>query len=402
MSVLLALAIIVAIIAVTCAVKAVRVTTTKPHAGATTPVVDVVNPAHDCMEAAVMILAYAKASLKEERLNYRRARARAWHINNCASKEAARKARKEAMAHISAAQRNAENKTKANQWMVGKSWQEAISALYNEGKLISVRKHREVKTATMRVHKPRVARTGVPATKPVRTYVRQAANKPIVSGTQLAQEARATGTSLAAQIRVAKTTLASLYAILPLARQVVALQSKADRKVGMYTWLADEGHVGIRATKSSVARRDAAQEVVCNATLAAQAFKEAYGIEAQDVVSQILVVKAAKASAIEMLRDHKAEQHRLFVERQERRAAKAALKASKTAPITSPAVTEVADWEKYVPLNCGNKAIASKFIVAKNATIAQKAAAIAAINGASQEQHVVGKCTADAAYGVAA
>jgi hypothetical protein len=254
----------------------------------------------------------------------------------------------------------------------------------------------------MRVHKPRVARTGVPATKPVRTYVRQAANKPIVSGTQLAQEARATGTSLAAQIRVAKTTLASLYAILPLARQVVALQSKADRKVGMYTWLADEGHVGIRATKSSVARRDAAQEVVCNATLAAQAFKEAYGIEAQDVVSQILVVKAAKASAIEMLRDHKAEQHRLFVERQERRAAKAALKASKTAPITSPAVTEVADWEKYVPLNCGNKAIASKFIVAKNATIAQKAAAIAAINGASQEQHVVGKCTADAAYGVAA
>lgn len=413
MSVLLALAIIVAIIAAVCTVKAVRAVAktvtcaataaTETHAD-TTSVVDIINP--DCMEAIIAVLAYTKASLKEERLNGRRARARAWHINNCASKEAARKARKEAMAHISAAQRNAENKTKANQWMVGKSWQEAISALYNEGKLISVRKHREVKTATMRVHKPRVARTGVPATKPVakpvRTYVRQAANKPIVSGTQLAQQARATGTGLVAQIHAAKAALASLYAMLPLARQVVALQNKADRKVGMYTWLADEGHVGVRSTKSSIARRDAAQEVVCQAALAAEAFKDAYGIEAHEVYSTIRAAKATKARAVEMLHNHKAEQHRLFIERQERRAAKAALRASKAAPATAPAVTEVADWEKYAPVNSGNKAIASKFIVAKNATIAQKAAAIAAINGASQEQHVVGKCTADAAYVVAA
>ena len=102
-----------------------------------------------------------------------------------------------------------------------------------------------------------------------------------------------------------------------------------------------------------------------------------------------------------MLRDHKAEQHRLFVERQERRAAKAALKASKAAPITSPAVTEVADWEKYVPMNCGNKAIASSFLNVKTATVSQKAAAIAVINGV-QDYNLAGKCTADAAYGVAA
>lgn len=160
MSVLLALAIIIAVIAAVCTVKAVRVTATKTHAGTTTPVVDtIINP--DCMEAfamVAMVLAYTKASLKEERLNGRRARARAWHINNCASKEAARKARKEAMCHISAAQRKAENKKRANQWMVGKSWQEAISAVYNEGKLISVRKHGDIKCAVLHTKKPRTVR----------------------------------------------------------------------------------------------------------------------------------------------------------------------------------------------------------------------------------------------------
>ena len=418
MSVLLALAIIVAVIAAACTVKAVRSATkvapcvdlttyaaTKPHADVVTSVVDIVNP--DCMEAVVMVLSYTKASLKEERLNGRRARARAWHIANCASKEAARKARKDAMAYISAAQRNAENKTKANQWMVGKSWQEAISALYNEGKLISVRKHREVKTATMRVHKPRVVRARVSAAKPA--YVRhikanKAANKPnVISGTQLGQQARATGATLVTQIRVAKATLASLYVILPLARQVVALQSKASRKVGMYTWLADEGHVGVRATKSSVARRDAAQEVVCQAALAAEAFKKAYGIEAQDVASQILAVKAAKARAVEMLRNHKAEQHRLFLERQERRAAKAALKAAKGKPASIATIAEVADWEQYVPSNNGNKAIAFGFLSAKTATMAEKISAAIAIVGDTTPEHELVICqTADAAYGVAA
>lgn len=156
MSVLLVLAIIIAVIAVACAVKAVRVTATKTHTGVVAPTVDTINP--DCMEAVVMILAYTKASLKEERLNVRRARARAWHINNCASKEAARKARKEAMGHISAAQRKAENKKKANQFMVGKSWQEAISALYNEGKLVSVRKHGDIKCAVLHTKSPRTVR----------------------------------------------------------------------------------------------------------------------------------------------------------------------------------------------------------------------------------------------------
>lgn len=420
MSVLLALAIIVAIIAVTCAVKAVRVTTTKPHAGATTPVVDVVNPTHDCMEAAIMVLAYTKASLKEERLNGRRARARAWHISNCASKEAA---------HISSAEKRKEITMRDQQRSVGRAAQKALvreaqAQGVGVAKLLARKAQgaaqrainaarkaaKPAKTATTKVVKVTVAPVVpvAPVAKVVRpgkarTYVRQAANKPaVISGAQLAQQARATGTGLATQIHAAKSTLASLYAILPLARQVVALQNKADRKVGMYTWLANEGHVGVRATKSSVARRDAAQEVVCNATLAAQAFKEAYGIEAQDVVPQILVVKAAKASAIAMLRDHKAEQHRLFVERQERRAAKAALKASKAAPITSPAVTEVADWEKYAPVNCGNKAIAFGILHATSATMAEKISAAVVIAGASHEDGLVSCQTADAAYMVAA
>ena len=449
MSVLLALAIIVAIIAVTCAVKAVRAvaknvpcaatTATETHAGATTPVVDVVNPAHDCMEAAVMILAYTKASLKEERLNGRRARARAWHINNCASKEAA---------HISGAEKRKEITLLNEQRRLGRAAQKALvreaqvqgvsvakllarkaqgaaqraanaarkQAATHVGKKATANRHvapRGIVSITADGHKViKVAVAPVAPAAPVakvvrpskaRTYVRQAANKPaIISGTQLAEQARTAGTNLATQIRVAKTTLASLYAILPLARQVVALQNKADRKVGMYTWLADEGHVGIRSTKSSIDRRDLAQELVCKAILAEEAFKAEYGISAHEVYNTIRAAKAAKARAVEMLHNHKAEQHRLFIERQERRAAKAALKASKAAPAAAPAVTEVADWEKYAPVNSGNKAIASKFIVAKNATIAQKASAIAAINGASQEQHVVGKCTADAAYMVAA
>ena len=87
MSVLLTLAIILAIIAIVCAVKSAPAAVAKAHTGATTPVVNVVNS--DCMEAVVMVLAYAKASLKEERLLYRRARTSAWHIKNRASKEAA-------------------------------------------------------------------------------------------------------------------------------------------------------------------------------------------------------------------------------------------------------------------------------------------------------------------------
>lgn len=80
-----------------------------------------------------------RTEMKVLRLRFRRARQHAWHIVNCASKEAARKARKEAMSHVSSAQRRAEKVSKANQWMVGKSWQEAIHALYKEGKLVSTR-----------------------------------------------------------------------------------------------------------------------------------------------------------------------------------------------------------------------------------------------------------------------
>lgn len=412
MSVLLALAIIVAIIAVACAVKAVRsaaktvtcaaTAATETHAD-TTSVVDIINP--DCMEAVVMVLAYTKASLKEERLNGRRARARAWHIRSCASKEAARKARKDAMGPVAAANRRAVAAAECRKALARAH--KAPAATYGDitvsaGIKAAWRtKHPVAKVVTKVV---KVVGAGVSKPAVARTYVRhaRAANKPVLSGTQLAQQARATGTNLAAQISVAKTTLASLYAILPLARQVVALQNKADRKVGMYTWLSNEGHVGIRSTKSSIDRRDVAQELVCKAILAEEAFKKAYGIEAQDVVPQILVVKAAKASAIAMLRDHKAEQHRLFVERQERRAAKAALKASKAAPITAQAVTEVADWKEYVAANSGNKSIAFGILHAKGSTMAEKISAAIAIVGASHEDGLVSCQTADAAYMVAA
>lgn len=414
MSVLLALAIIVAIIAVACAVKAVRVTAAaksapaiavKPHADEQ-PVVDIINP--DCMEAVVMVLAYTKSTLKAQRLSVRRARSANAAMYRSNGLYIARGIRSAMMDTVT--MYNAIAVRKADERKALVRAHSAPSATYAQlgacGIKAAKRAALGIKVATHRRVVP-IVHTHVCTPAVVRTIKRvptiKAANKPtIISGTQLAEQARTAGTNLATQIRVAKTTLASLYAILPLARQVVALQNKADCKVGMYTWLADEGHVGIRSTKSSIDRRDVAQELVCKAILAEEAFKKAYGIEAHEVYNTIRAAKAAKARAVEMLRDHKAEQHRLFVERQERRAAKSALKNSKKAPSGAPAVTEVADWEKYAPVNSGNKAIASKFIVAKNATIAQKASAIAAINGASQEQHVVGKCTADAAYGVAA
>lgn len=439
MSVLLVLAIIVAIVAV-----AIRRSSNVKAAGvvATTEVVaaavvapsahtqDVCDPIN-VMPALVMVLAYTKSALKAQRLKARRARSHTAHKAACARSRAAYDASADKRMEITmrdqqralgrAAQKELVREAQSQGISVAKllarkaqgAAQRAANAARKQAATHVLKKataNRHVATSgivsiTADGHKMAVVTpANKQAVKPVRTYVRQAANKPtIISGTQLAEQARATGTGLATQIRVAKATLESLYAIMPLARQVVALQNKASRKVGMYTWLADEGHVGVRSTKASIARRDAAQEVVCQATLAAEAFKDAYGIEAQDVVSQILAVKAAKARAVEMLRNHRAEQHRLFVERQERRAAKAALKASKAAPAVAKTVTEVTDWKEYVAANNGNKAIAFGILHATNATIAEKAAAIAAISGVSQQNHnLAGKCTADAAYGVAA
>ena len=444
MSVLLTLAIIVAIIAVVIRrnnnVKATSVVATTevvaaavvaPSVAHTQDVCDTIN----VMPALVMVLAYTKSALKEERLNGRRARARAWHISNCARLRAAYDASAAKRKEITMRDQQRALGRAAEKELMRKAVREAQSQGISVAKLLArkaqgaaqraanaARKQAAThvgKTANRHVeprghgiisitadgHKMAVvtpANKKAQAVKPVRTYVRQAANT-APSGKQLGDAAKAKSASIHSHINASKEELERLYSILPLARQVVALGNKATRKVALYNWLSDEGHVGIRATKASIDRRDVAQELVCKAILAAEAFKKAYGIEAQDVVSQILAVKAAKVRAVAMLRNHKAEQHRLFLERQERRAAKAALKASKatTAPAAAKTVTEVADWEKYAPVNSGNKAIASKFIVARNATIAQKAAAIAAINGA-QEQHVVGKCTADAAYGVAA
>ncbi len=150
--------IIMAIIAIVVLVLAYCYTrTTKTHAGEQ-PAVESNNS--ECMEAFVMVLAYAKASLKEERLNSRRARQRAWHVNSCANKEVARKARKEKMSHISSALREAEARAKAiakaSQWMTGKSWQEAINDLYRESKLVSVRSRGAVAPAVMGIKKARV------------------------------------------------------------------------------------------------------------------------------------------------------------------------------------------------------------------------------------------------------
>ena len=100
------------------------------------------------------------------------------------------------------------------------------------------------------------------AVKPVRTYVRQAANKPaIISGLHSLLKARTAGKTWLQNSCWLRLPLASLYAILPPSGG--SAQNKADRKVGMYLWLADEGHVGIRSTKSSIDRRDLAQELVC-------------------------------------------------------------------------------------------------------------------------------------------
>lgn len=416
MSVLLALAIIVAIIAVVIRrnnnVKAAAVvaTTEVVAADAAQSVAhtqDVCDNIH-CTEALVMVLMYTKTSLKANRLQGRRARSANAAMYRSNGLYIARGIRSAMMDTVT--MYNAIAVRKANERKALVRAHNAPSATYAQlgacGIKAAKRAALGIKVATHRRVVP-VVNTHVCTPAVVRTIKRvptiKAANKPtIISGTQLAQEARATGTNLATQIRVAKTTLASLYAILPLARQVVALQNKADRKVGMYTWLADEGHVGIRATKSSIARRDAAQKVVCKAALAAEAFKDAYGIEAQDVVSQILAVKAAKARAVEMLRNHKAEQHRLFIERQERRAAKAALKASKAAPVAAPAVTEVADWEQYASANSGNKSIAFALLGAKGSTMAEKISASLAIAGVHHESDLVTCETVDAAYVVAA
>ena len=439
MSVLLTLAIILAIIAVVIRrnsnVKATSVvaTTSVVAADAAQSVAhtqDVCDPIN-CTEALVYVLMYTKTTLKAQRLDGRRARS---HAANKAAR-----ARSHA-AYIAGAAKRMEITMRDQQRALGRAAQkELVREAQVQGISVTKLLARKAQGAAQRAanaarkqaathvgktanrhveprghgiisitadgHKMAVvtpANKKAQAVKPVRTYVRQAANT-APSGKQLGDAAKAKSASIHSHINASKEELERLYSILPLARQVVALGNKATRKVALYNWLSDEGHVGIRATKASIDRRDVAQELVCKAILAAEAFKKAYGIEAQDVVSQILAVKAAKVRAVAMLRNHKAEQHRLFLERQERRAAKAALKASKatTAPAAAKTVTEVADWEKYAPVNSGNKAIASKFIVARNATIAQKAAAIAAINGA-QEQHVVGKCTADAAYGVAA
>lgn len=413
MSVLLALAIIVAIIAVTCAVKAVRAVAktvtcaataaTETHAD-TTSVVDIINP--DCMEAIIAVLAYTKASLKEERLNYRRARSANAAMHRSNGLYIARGIRSAMMDTVT--MYNAIAVRKANERKALVRAHNAPSATYAQlgacGIKAAKRAALGTKCATHRRVVP-IVHTHVCTPAVVRTIKRvptiKAANA-APRGKELGAAARSVHGSLVARIQASKAVLNSMYEILPLARQVVGLSNKANRKVDMYTWLSDEGHVGIRSTKSSCARRDKAQELVCKAILAEEAFKAEYGVSAHEVYNTIRAAKAAKARAVELLISHKAEQHRLFLERQERRAAKAALKTSKVITATAPAVTEVTDWEKYAPVNSGNKAIASKFIVAKNATIAQKAAAIAAINGASQEQHVVGKCTADAAYMVAA
>ena len=434
MSVLLALAIIVAIIAVAIRrnnnVKAAAVVATTEVVAAdaaqsvahTQDVCDPINSnvAHSderhewlwdyvlvtSLVAVTVTYTHIKWAAKAAKRDTRTMRGKLAHKAACAHIRAQRKARSNAMSYVTSANTKAIAKADERKALVRAH--NAPSATYAQlgacGIKAAKRAALGINVATHRRVVP-IVHTHVCTPAVVRTIKRvpsvKAANA-APRGKDLAAAAQSVHGNLIARIHAAKATLNSMYEILPLARQVVGLSNKANRKVDMYTWLSNEGHVGIRSTKSSIDRRDVAQELVCKAILAEEAFKKAYGIEAHEVYNTIRAAKATKARAVEMLRNHKAEQHRLFIERQERRAAKAALKASKAAPAAAPAVTEVADWEKYAPVNSGNKAIASKFIVAKNATIAQKASAIAAINGASQEQHVVGKCTADAAYGVAA
>lgn len=414
MDMLAILAIVIAVIAVVIRrnnnVKAAAVvaTTEVVAANAAASVAhtqDVCDPIN-VMPALVMVLAYTKSTLKAQRLSVRRARsanAAMYRSNGLYIARGIRSAMMEGVTYI-----NAKAVAKADERKALVRAHNAPSATYAQlgacGIKAAKRAALGIKCAVHRRAVP-VVRTHVCTPAVVRTIKRvpsvKAANA-APRGKDLAAAAQSVHGNLIARIHAAKATLNSMYEILPLARQVVGLSNKASRKVGLYNWLSDEGHVGVRSTKSSCARRDNAQELVCQAILAEEAFKEAYGVSAHEVYNTIRAAKAAKARAVELLISHKAEQHRLFLERQERRAAKAALKASKATHAPVPTVAEIADWEKYAPVNSGNKAIASKFIVAKNATIAQKAAAIAAINGASQEQHVVGKCTADAAYVVAA
>ena len=444
MSVLLTLAIIVAIIAVVIRrnnnvkAEAVAATTEVVAVNAAASVAhtqDVCDPIN-VMPALVMVLAYTKSALKEERLNGRRARARAWHISNCARLRAAYDASAAKRKEITMRDQQRALGRAAQKELMRKAVREAQSQGISVAKLLARRAQGAAQRAANAARKQAATHVGktanrhveprghgiisitadghkmavvtpankkAQAVKPVRTYVRQAANT-APSGKQLGDAAKAKSASIHSHINASKEELERLYSILPLARQVVALGNKATRKVALYNWLSDEGHVGIRATKASIDRRDVAQELVCKAILAAEAFKKAYGIEAQDVVSQILAVKAAKVRAVAMLRNHKAEQHRLFLERQERRAAKAALKASKatTAPAAAKTVTEVADWEKYAPVNSGNKSIAFGILHAKGSTMAEKISAAIAIVGASHEYGLVSCQTVDAAYVVAA
>lgn len=353
-----------------------------------------------------MVLAYTKSTLKAQRLSVRRARsanAAMYRSNGLYIARGIRSAMMEGVTYI-----NAKAVAKADERKALVRAHNAPSATYAQlgacGIKAAKRAALGIKCAVHRRAVP-VVRTHVCTPAVVRTIKRvpsvKAANA-APRGKDLAAAAQSVHGNLIARIHAAKATLNSMYEILPLARQVVGLSNKASRKVGLYNWLSDEGHVGVRSTKSSCARRDNAQELVCQAILAEEAFKEAYGVSAHEVYNTIRAAKAAKARAVELLISHKAEQHRLFVERQERRAAKAALKASKATHAPVPTVAEVTDWEKYIPANNGNKAIAFAFLGVKGSTMAEKISASLAIAGVHHESDLATCQTVDAAYVVAA
>ena len=434
MSVLLALAIIVAIIAAVCTVKAVRsatkavVTTTSvvaeaaPSVAHTQDVCDPINSnvAHSderhewlwdyvlvtSLVAVTVTYTHIKWAAKAAKRDTRTMRGKLAHKAACAHIRAQRKARSNAMSYVTSANTKAIAKADERKALVRAH--NAPSATYAQlgacGIKAAKRAALGINVATHRRVVP-IVHTHVCTPAVVRTIKRvpsvKAANA-APRGKDLAAAAQSVHGNLIARIHAAKATLNSMYEILPLARQVVGLSNKANRKVDMYTWLSNEGHVGIRSTKSSIDRRDVAQELVCKAILAEEAFKKAYGIEAHEVYNTIRAAKATKARAVEMLRNHKAEQHRLFIERQERRAAKAAFRASKAAPAAAKTVTEVADWKEYVVANSGNKSIAFGILHAKGSTMAEKISAAIAIVGASHEDGLVSCQTADAAYMVAA
>lgn len=436
MDMLAILAIVIAVIAVVIRrnnnVKAAAVvaTTEVVAANAAASVAhtqDVCDPIN-VMPALVMVLAYTKSALKAQRLSVRRARSHAAHKAACARSHAA---------YINSAAKRMEITMRDQQRALGRAAQKELvreaqvqgvsvakllarkaqgaaqraanaarkQAATHVGKKATANRHvapRGIVSITADGHKVVVVTpANKQAVKSVRTYVRQAANT-ARSGKQLGDAAKAKSASIHSHINASKEELERLYSILPLARQVVALQSKASRKVGLYNWLSDEGHVGVRSTKASIARRDAAQELVCQAILAEEGFLAQYGMSAKDVLFAIKVAKAHKANAIKELIAHKAEQHRLFLERQERRAAKAALKASKAAPAAAKTVTEVADWKEYVAANNGNKAVAFAFLGAKGSTMAEKISASLAIAGVHHESDLATCETVDAAYVVAA